>query len=156
MNSRETIDLFLQNKKIAITGVSHNLKKFGYILFKTAREKGYTVIPINPKGGKIDGIECVTSVLELSEVQNLLIATHKRDTAKVMEEAITRGIRNIWIQNGCESDEAIKIARENNVNLVCKVCFLMYAWPKGIHKFHQTLANWVGKYVKETSNLKIS
>jgi hypothetical protein len=155
MNLRETIDLFLHEKKLAIAGVSHNPKKFGYILFKTAKEKGFFVTPVNPKGGTIDGITCLESVSMLgNDIHNLLIATHKRDTKKVMEEAIARGIRNIWIQNGCESEDAINMARENNINLVSHICFLMYAWPKGIHKFHQTLSRWVGKYVKEISPVK--
>lgn len=156
MEIREIIDVFLHDKKLAIAGVSHNPKKFGYILFKTAREKGYFVIPVNPKGGTIDGIECIESVSMLdSDIHNLVIATHKRDTAGVIEEAIAKGIRNVWIQNGCETEEAIIIARENNINLVAKECFLMYAWPKGIHKFHQTLARWFGRYVKETRELKL-
>jgi len=157
MNLRENIDLFLHDKKVAIAGVSHNPKKFGYILFKTAKEKGYSVVPVNPKGGSIDGVACLESVTKLgSDYHNLVITTHKRDTKKVVEDAIARGIRNIWIQNGCETEEAINLARENNINLISKACFLMYAWPKGIHKFHQTIANWVGKYIKETSDLKPS
>jgi hypothetical protein len=152
---RDTIDRFLYNKKIAIAGVSHNPKKFGYILYKTAREKGYSVIPINPKGGKIDDVTCLQSVAMLdSDILQLLIATNKRDTVKVVEEAIAKGIRNIWIQNGCESNEAIKIAKENNINLIYKECFLMYAWPKGIHKFHQVISNWIGKYKKEITVVK--
>jgi predicted CoA-binding protein len=157
MESREIIDLFLYDKKLAIAGVSHNPKKFGHILFKTAKEKGYSVTPINPRGGLIDGVQCVESVSKINdEIHNLLIATHKKDTAKVMEEAIAKGIRNIWIQNGCESEEAIKLGRENNVNLVSNLCFLMYAWPKGIHKLHQTLARWFGKYVKENKELNMT
>jgi predicted CoA-binding protein len=156
MSMRETIDRFLRDKKLAIAGVSHNPKKFGYILYKTAREKGYSVIPINPKGGKIDDVTCIQSAAMLdSDIHQLLIATHKRDSVKVMEEAIAKGIRNIWIQNGCESDEAINIAKENNVNLVYKECFLMYAWPKGIHKFHQVISNWIGKYKKEITITKV-
>jgi len=156
MEIRAIIDKFLQNKKLAIAGVSHNPRKFGYLVFKTAKEKGYFVTPVNPKGGIIDGIPCVESVTNLSEdIHNLLITTHKKDTARVVEEAIAKGIRNIWIQNGCESDESIRIAREHNVQLVSGVCFLMYAWPKGAHKFHQTLTKWFGRYIKETKELKM-
>lgn len=157
MDLREIIDLFLREKNLAIAGVSHNPKKFGYILFKTAMEKGYFVTPVNPKGGVIDGVQCVESVSGLSaDIRNLVIATHKRDSAKVMKEAIAKGIRNIWIQNGCESAEAIKLANENNINLVSKSCFLMYAWPLGFHKFHQTVSKWFGKYVKPTGEIKMA
>jgi predicted CoA-binding protein len=65
-----------------------------------------------------------------------------------MEEAIARGIKNIWIQNGCETEKAIEMAQKNNINLVSKACFLMYNNPHGIHKFHQTISKWTGSYVK--------
>jgi predicted CoA-binding protein len=156
MNTREIIDLFLNDKNLAIAGVSYNPRKFGHILFKAALEKGYSAIPINPKGGSIEGIECIESVDYLDDIRNLLIVTHKRDTAKVVSEAVTKGIRNIWIQNGCESSESVKIARENNVNLVSGQCFFMYASPTGIHKFHQTLAKWFGSYLKEGSEIKMA
>jgi predicted CoA-binding protein len=76
--------------------------------------------------------------------------THKRDTKKVVEEALSRGIKNIWIQNGCETPEAVKLAQEGGVNLVSKACILMYANPKGFHKIHQTLAKWFGSYTPQT------
>jgi hypothetical protein len=150
MNTRQTINIFLHDKKLAIAGVSRNPRKFGNIMFRTLKEKGYAVIPINPNGGKIDDSICLESLADLSDdVQNLLIVTHKRDTKKILEEAVSKGIRNIWIQNGCETEDALKLAREMNIHLVAKACFLMYANPKGFHKFHQTISKWVGKYVKE-------
>jgi predicted CoA-binding protein len=150
MNPRETIDLFLNSKKIAIAGVSHNPKKFGYAAYKTARDKGFDVIPVNKKGGNVDGIEMLKSVSELDPSLNLLIVTNKQDTKKVLEDAIGRGIKNIWIQNGCESEEALKFAAQQDIQLVSKKCFLMYSSPSGIHKFHQTITRWLGKYVKES------
>jgi len=150
MNTRQTIDIFLNEKKLAIAGVSRNSRKFGNVVFRTLKEKGYSITPINPNGGTIDGSVCTDSIANLgSDIENLLIVTHKRDTKKVLEEAISKGIKNIWIQNGCETKEAIKIAQENNINLVSKACFMMYANPKGFHKFHQTISGWVGSFVKE-------
>jgi predicted CoA-binding protein len=150
MNTRQTIDIFLNDKKLAIAGVSKNPRKFGNIMYRTLKEKGFSVIPVNPKGGMIDNTICIESVAKLgNDIQNLLIVTHKRDTQKVLDEAIAKGIKNIWIQNGCETEKALKMAREMNINLVAKSCFLMYADPRGIHKFHKTLSAWVGKYVKE-------
>jgi predicted CoA-binding protein len=147
MNSRTTINLFLGNKTLAISGVSRNPQKFGNILFKTLKEKGYQIFPVNPNADDIDGIQCYHSVNDLpSDVTNLLIVNHKRDTAGVLKAAIDKGFRHIWIQRGCESDEALQLAKENNINLVAKACFLMYANPKGFHKFHQTLAKLFGSY----------
>ncbi len=147
VNLRPVIDLFNHEKALAIAGVSYKPAKFGHVVYSAALKNGYTVIPINPKGGAIDGITCVESVSALdNQVNNLLIVTHKRDTEKVVKEAIAKGIKNIWIQNGCETPEAIEMAKSANINLVSKRCFLMYTNPKGIHKFHQTISRWVGSY----------
>lgn len=150
MNTRETIDAILNDRKLAIAGVSRNRRKFGNIVFRTLKEKGYIPTPINPHGGEIDESFCLKSIAELdSGVQNLLIVTHKRDTKKVLEEALSKGIRNIWIQNGCETAETLKMAQDRNINLVSKACILMYVNPKGIHKFHQVMSKWFGDYIKE-------
>lgn len=147
MNSRTTINLFLGSKTLAISGVSRNPQKFGNVVFRTLKEKGFQIFPVNPNTDTIDGDTCYRSVKNLpADLSTLLIVNHKRDTASVMKEAIEKGFRHIWIQRGCESDEALQLAQENNINLVAKACFLMYANPKGIHKFHQTLAKWFGSY----------
>lgn len=146
-NLRPVIDRFNHQNVLAIAGVSHNSAKFGYAVFAAALKNGYTVIPINPKGGVIDGIACAESVSALDgQVDHLLIVTHKRDTEKVVKEAIAKGIKNIWIQNSCETPEAIELAKSAHLNLVSKRCFLMYTNPKGIHKFHQTISRWIGAY----------
>lgn len=150
MTKREIIDSFLDSKNIAVAGVSRNTQKFGHIIFKTIKEKGFQVTPINPVAGEIEGVPCVKSALELApDTQHILIATNKNDTAKVLTEAIAKGIPNIWIQNGCESDEALKLAEEQKVNIISKACFLMYASPTGFHKFHKTVTKLFGGYISK-------
>ena len=147
MNIRDTINEFVTNKKIAIAGVSRDPKKFGNILYCTLRDKGYEVFPINPNAHSIDGCFCYNTVKDLpTGISELLITTAPKDTENVVKEAIEKGIKNIWIQNGSETDSAIKLAQQNNVRLVTRSCILMYADPKGFHKFHQVLARWFGKY----------
>jgi predicted CoA-binding protein len=147
MNSRTTINLFLSNKTLAIAGVSRNPQKFGNVVFRTLKEKGYRILPINPNTDSIDGGPCFHSIENLpADVSTLLIVTHKHETAGVMQKAIDKGFRHIWIQRGCETEEALQLANENNINLVSKACIMMYADPKGIHKFHQMLAKLFGAY----------
>ena len=89
MNSRTTINLFLGSKTLAISGVSRNPQKFGNMLFRTLKGKGFQVFPVNPNADSIDGDTCYHSLNDLpSEVSTLLIANHKRDTAEIMKAAI--------------------------------------------------------------------
>jgi predicted CoA-binding protein len=148
MNTRKNIDSFIEAKQIAIAGVSRNTKKFGNILYTTLKSKGYQVVPVNPNAESIEGVSCVKSISELSpEIQHLLIATNKNATSNVVTEALQKGIQNIWIQNGSESNEALNLLKDQQVNTVSKACFIMYAHPTGFHKFHQCMARVFGGYV---------
>lgn len=149
MNTRDNIKFFLNNEPIAIAGVSRNPKKFGNIVFQTLKNKGFNVIPLNPSPGEIDGVSFVNSISSLNgNIQKLLIVTNKKDTMSVINEAISKGIKNIWIQNGCETEEAINLATSQNIHLISKACILMYSDPTGFHKFHQVIANFFGGYIK--------
>jgi uncharacterized protein len=150
MTTRNIIDSFLENKNMAIAGVSRNTKKFGNIIYRSLKEQGFEITPINPTADTIEGTPCLKTVLELSpDIHHILIATHKKDTAKVLTEAIAKGIPNIWIQNGCESEEAIKLAEEHHIHIVSKACILMYANPTGFHKFHKTITKLFGGYISK-------
>ena len=144
--SRKAIESFLSTKKIAVAGVSRDTKKFGYSVYKELTEKGFDIYPINPNTDKVGGIPCFQSVSALpSDIRNLLIITPKSQTAGVVEEAVSKGISGIWIQRMSDTPEAIKLAQENNVNLISKECILMWAEPvKSIHKFHRTVKRFFG------------
>lgn len=148
MNTRSNINLFLENKTLAIAGVSRNPKNFGFLVYKTLRENGYDLYPINPNAEENSDTNWFRSVFDVPDhVRNLLILTHRRDTENVLNDAIQKGIKNIWIQQMSETPNSIKIASDNHINLVSKACIMMYANPTGIHKFHGNLSRFFGKYV---------
>ena len=144
--NRKAIEAFLSSKKIAIAGVSRDSKKFGHTVFKELSLKGFDVYPINPHVSSIGGTFCFQSISALpSDVRNLLIVTPKDQTAGVIREALSKGITGIWIQQMSETPEAIKIAEENNVDLISKQCILMWAEPvKSFHRFHRNLKKLFG------------
>lgn len=149
MRKRFIIDRFLTGKKIAIVGVSRDPGKFGHVLFCTLKDKGYDVYPVNPYADSIEGMPCYKHVSDLpAGVKNILVTTAQKDTDMVLKEAIGQGFKNIWIQNGCESPDSVRIASENHIHLVSGCCILMYAQPTGFHKFHQLLSKCFGKYEK--------
>lgn len=148
MYNRNDIENFLNSDPIAIAGVSSNPKKFGQIVFNTLKNKGLNVVPINPKQGEIQGQKFINRISDLDgSVKKLLIVTHKKDTLKVAEEAVARGFNYIWIQNNCETEEAIKLISSSQIKVISKACILMYANPKGFHKFHQTISRIFGNYI---------
>ena len=148
--TKASIDAFLSSKKLAVAGVSRDPKKFGHQVFKQLVEKGFEVYPINPGTDSIDGTPCFRSVSSLPlSVHSIVILTPKKQTRDVVAEAITKGIDSIWIQQMCDTPEAIELTRQHPVNLITKECILMHTDPvTGIHKFHRNIKRFFGLYPK--------
>jgi predicted CoA-binding protein len=79
----------------------------------------YRVIPVNPKEAVSEGVACVSSVAELpDDAVSISVITPPEITEKVVEQAIARGIRNIWMQPGSESRKAVQRCQEAGVNVI--------------------------------------
>jgi hypothetical protein len=46
-------------------------------------------------------------------------------------------IDHVWLQQGAESEEAIRVAAASGIALVHGECVLMHAQPRGIHFLHR-------------------
>jgi len=149
MATKQQINKFLSSEPIAMAGVSRNPKKFGRVAFEELTRKGLNLIPMNPNMDSVNGAVCYAGVSGLpAEVQSLLIMTKKDQTARVVEEAIERGIQNIWIQQSSDTPEALALLKGTDINLVTKQCILMHYKPEGFHKFHGNLKRFFGLFPK--------
>jgi hypothetical protein len=63
----------------------------------------------------------------------------------IVEDCIRLGIRHIWMQQGSESDEAIRLAETSGISVVHHACILMYARPKSIHRLHRWINQMLGR-----------
>lgn len=148
MTSKNSVDAFLSQKKIAIAGVSRGGKKFGNAILKELKSKGYTVYAVNPNGGTIDGEKLYRGFDELPEhVGGAVIVVQPRETEKTIRQAVEAGIRHVWIQQGAKSDSAIEYCRSQNIEVVNGECILMFAEPLAtFHKIHRWIWKLIGKY----------
>jgi uncharacterized protein len=150
MIKKEAVDLFLQQKNVAVAGVSRNPKKFGFMIFNEMKKGGFNVYPVNPNASDIEGTKCYNNIADVpDDVASLVIATAKTETEKSVESAIQKGIKHIWIQQNSQTPKAIETAEKAGVNLVYKECIFMFIEPvSSVHKFHRFINKVFGKYPK--------
>lgn len=140
------VSVFLSAGKYAVAGVSRDPKKFGHVVFKTLLKKGMDVVPVNPAADTIDGVKCYNSVSDLpSDIKGVIFMTPKEETLSVAREAISKGIKNLWIQQGAESKATISELEKENVNLIHNECIMMFWKPDGVHSFHRFLKKIFGR-----------
>jgi len=147
MTSKKLVEEFLEQKKIAVVGVSRKKTKFGNAIYKELKQKGYVVFPINPNMNVFEGDVCYPDLLSLPEkVDAAVINVPPAQTVKVVKEANEAGIKKVWLQQGSQSEVALKYCEENNIDCVSNECILMFAQPSAfIHRAHKWVWNVLGK-----------
>jgi len=147
MTSKKLINDFLSQRNIAVVGISSKSRKFGNIIFNELKSKGYNVYPVNPNTENINGERCYPNLSSIGEnVEGAILVIPPSATEKVVKDANSAGVRRIWMQQGSESEEAIKYCDENGIDVIHNECILMFAEPAGfIHKAHRWVWGVFGK-----------
>ena len=152
---KKTIDQFLNDKKIAIAGVSPRKGNWGLMLMQELQKKGYEVYAVNPKYPDIEGSACYTSVSELpKEVENLILAVNPQRAIEIIGESATSPVKRVWMNQGVGegafSREGLELLKSNNMEYVYGFCPMMF-YGKGLHKFHYWIRKNLGKTPAEFS-----
>jgi uncharacterized protein len=150
MASQASIDEFLAHKTLAIAGVKRDGKGFGNSVLKDLTGKGYEVLPVHPNAEQVAGIPCSPSLAELPmQVGGVVLVVPPEQTEKLVRQAKEAGIQRVWMQQGAESPQAIAYCADNGIDAVHGECIMMFAQPKGIHRFHRWLWGVLGKLPKK-------
>lgn len=111
----------------AVVGASENTAKYGNQVFRSLHRSGYTVYPVNPNGGELEGVPMyptLASLPQMPDVVNLVVPSQV--TEQIVREANALGLARIWMQPGAESEAAITYCHEHDMQLVYDACAMVY------------------------------
>ncbi|MBI4731621.1 MAG: CoA-binding protein [Chloroflexi bacterium] len=149
MTSKATVEEFISQKTLAIVGVSRGGQKFGNMAYRELKAKGYKLYPIHPEATSLEGDRAYKDFASLPDkVGGVLVVVPPAQTERVLREAAAAGIRRVWMQQGSESEDAIRFCKENGIAEVHGECIMMYGIGTGFHGFHGWLWKVFGKAPK--------
>lgn len=100
------------SKVVAVIGASGNRMKFGNRAVRAFRQQGYTVIPINPHERDIEGLAAYRSVLDVPGAIDMASFYVPPEIGEVViGEVARKGIGEVWLNPGSESDRLVARAR---------------------------------------------
>ena len=106
-------------KTVAVVGASSDRQKFGNKALRAFKAEGYTVIPINPNEREVEGIATYPSVLNVPGPIDMATVYVQPDVAmQLLPEFEQKGIAEIWVNPGAESDELLSEARRRKLNVI--------------------------------------
>jgi uncharacterized protein len=112
-------------KTIAVVGLSAKRFRPSYGVAEYMQRAGYRVIPVNPEESEILGEKCYASLEDIPEPVDIVdIFRRSEFVPEVVEAAIRKGARVIWMQEGVIHEEAAQRAREAGLTVVMDRCIL--------------------------------
>jgi len=111
-------------KVVAVIGASSNRSKFGNRAVRAFRQQGYTVVPINPHETEVEGLKAYPSVLDVpGTIDMASIYLPPEIGEQVICEIAQKGIGEVWLNPGAESDELIARARALDIQpiIACSI-----------------------------------
>ena len=129
MEEADLITDFVNRRIWAVVGVSQDPTKYGARIFRTLRDAGYTVYPVNPKGGELDGSPVYASLADLPAKPDVVdLVVPPTVTEQLVVTAHELGLDRIWMQPGSESEKAIEFCQEHGMQVVYGACAMIHRW----------------------------
>ncbi len=147
MNEKKDIEDFTAQKSLAIVGFSRKTASMSHSVRRELVAKGYTIYAVNPEVKLIEDIVVYPDVASIpGKVGGAIFMTPAVRTAGAIAAAAGAGVERVWMQQGAESDEAIRYCKDKNLSAVWGRCILMFAEPvSSYHAFHRFFLRLFGK-----------
>jgi uncharacterized protein len=122
-SDEELVDLYRRVDTIAVVGASGDESKASHRIPRYLQNAGYTIIPVNPKGGELFGVPVVTSLADLESAPDVVdVFRPAAETPDVARAAVAAGAKVLWLQEGIYNDEARAIAEEAGLTVIMGRC----------------------------------
>lgn len=124
-SSEEIRQILLQRRTIAVVGLSPKASRDSNRVARYLMDQGYEVVPVNPGQTEILGKTCYRSLSDIPfqvDVADLFLNPDR--VPPVVDQAIDKGVRVIWMQLGIVHNTAAQKARKAGIQVVMDRCIM--------------------------------
>ena len=112
-------------KKIAVIGMSRHPVKAAHFVPKYLSEQGFDITPVNPTTNEILGKKCYPDISSVQDSIDIVdVFRPSEQVLPVVQNAIKKKPKVIWLQEGIHNEEAENLAREHGIDIVFNRCML--------------------------------
>ncbi len=111
---------------IAVVGASDNEAKYGAVIYRDLKRKGYNVYAVNPSRDTVDGDPAYATVADLPVAPDIIdLVVPAAVGIKVVQQALDIGYDRIWVQPGAESPELLSLLQESDADYIAHACIMV-------------------------------
>ena len=118
-------DILRETRTIAMVGASADWSRPSYFAMKYLQEKGYRIVPVNPNETEVLGERSYPSLDDVPEdvaIDVVDVFRRAEHTPEIAEQAVRRGAKVLWLQDGIVNDDARRIGEEAGLTVIMGVC----------------------------------
>jgi uncharacterized protein len=110
-------------RTLAVVGLSAEWHRPSYFAAKYMQQKGYRIIPVNPRYAQVLGERCYPSLADIGEPVDLVdVFRRTEDVLPIAQQAVAIGAKCLWQQIGVKNLEADRLARAAGLDSVMDRC----------------------------------
>ena len=115
--------VLMSSRVIAVVGLSADWNRRSYFAAKYMLERGYQIIPVNPKQSEILAQKCYARLADIPVPVDIVDCFRRsEDIAPIAAEAIAIGAKTLWLQLGVRNEAAEQQALEAGLDVVVDRC----------------------------------
>ena len=112
-------------RTLAVVGLSSKMSRPSFGVATYMQAHGYRIIPVNPNEKSVLGEKAWGSLDEVPETPEVVVVFRRSDSVPgVVESAIRKGTKVVWMQECVIHEEAARRAREAGLVVVQDRCIL--------------------------------
>ena len=122
---KQISEILRVGRTIAVVGLSAKRYRPSYGVAEYMQRAGYRIIPVNPHETEVLGEKCYPDVESVPEPIDIVdIFRRSEFVPEIVEAAIRKSAKAIWMQEGVIHEEAARRAREAGLEVVMDRCIL--------------------------------
>jgi len=117
--------LLKEAKNIAVVGISSNPLRASHGVSGWLKRQGFHIIPVNPAEVEVHGEKAYASLTDVTEPIDIVNIFRRSDQVlPIVEQAIEKQPRLIFMQEGVVNQEAARLAEAGGISVVMDRCIL--------------------------------
>jgi hypothetical protein len=122
---RSVAEILRSAHTIAVVGLSSKRYRPSYGVAEYMQRAGYRIIPVNPEEGEVLGEKAYPDLDSVPEAIDIVdIFRRSEFVPAIVEAAIRKGAKAIWMQEDVIHEDAARRAREAGLDVVMDRCIL--------------------------------
>ncbi|HEY1221679.1 MAG: CoA-binding protein [Bryobacteraceae bacterium] len=118
-------DILGSARTIAVVGLSARLSRPSHGVAEYLQRAGYRIIPVNPNVAEVLGEKSYPSLDAVAEPVDIVdIFRRPEHVPAIVEAAIRKGAKTIWMQEGVVHEDAARRAESAGLSVVMDRCIL--------------------------------